>query len=103
MNKIDINSNVKIYFLISWILGAVILFSKVTQMAAELAYILIFISLLNVFFNALVIIFFVGHVFHFQREQMAVFAFNSSSVNEFSFRNALLFNPNFNNKYSLIS
>ena len=34
---------------------------------------------------------------------MAVFAFNSSSVNEFSFGNALLFNPNFNNKYSLIS
>ena len=34
---------------------------------------------------------------------MAVFAFNSSSVNEFSFRNALLFNPTFNNKYSLIS
>ena len=69
MNKIDINSNVKIYFLISWILGAIILFSKVTQMAAELAYILIFISFLNVFFNALVIIFLLVMFFTFKENR----------------------------------
>jgi len=57
MCKIDINSNVKIYFVISWILGVVLILSPLGPLGEEVASILIIISFLNVFFNTLVIIF----------------------------------------------
>ncbi len=65
MYKIDINSNVKIYFIISWILGLVSLFPLFFRSESGIFYLLIFISFFNFFFNVLVIIFLVIMFFTF--------------------------------------
>lgn len=57
--QIKINSNVKIYFITSWIIGLVLLISMDIGKSGFLFAILGFITLVNVFINALVIIFLV--------------------------------------------
>lgn len=65
MNKIDINSNLIIYFIISWIVGLVLLILLALDRGDETVYIVIFINFLNILFNGLVIIFLLFMYFTF--------------------------------------
>lgn len=73
MYKVYINSNVKIYFFISWVVGIVLLFPVVSGWSENAAYLLLFASFMNVLFNGLVIIFLLVLLYVFPENRIQFF------------------------------
>ena len=57
MHKVDINSNVKIYYIISWVLGLAFLIPVIAGLGENAVLLLVSTSFMNLFFNGLVLIF----------------------------------------------
>ena len=73
MHKIHINSNVKIYFFISWVVGLVLLVPVVAGWSENGAYLLLFASFMNILFNGLVIVFLVVLLYVFPENRIQFF------------------------------
>ena len=63
--KININSNVKIYFIVSWIIGVFLLAITAAGWHDDFPYLLVFAAFMNAIFNGLVIFFLMVLLFVF--------------------------------------